>query len=476
MSKIWLDVTTILGWQRPAVGIVRVEAECAAYATRSTNKKIHFCNFCNFCMGRGYLEIDPADVQIALDRIYSKETIKIKDAIYSPTAGIERKIDSAASMKKKLIALINLLPNKLQVPTLNFFIKRKYIFRAILKSYRELKFTLRNVFRPSSAENLGAVTLAHKKLEKNTVPFKMGDVYVSLGLDWDQKDLVYIYEQKRNIGFKTLFFCYDLIPLKFPHLCVGDVSAKFANYFSNLAWSADEIICISKHTKKDLKALITDLGPPVVPMSVIKLGCKIPKIKNQLVAKNVEEIITQRYILYVSTIERRKNHETLYRAYTRLLDQGEDHLPLLVFVGMQGWGVDDFLTDLQFDPRIKGLIKVLNHVSDADLNKLYQNSLFTVYPSLYEGWGLPIAESLAAGKFCLASNAASLPEVGGDFIEYLDPWDVPKWAEQLKWYFDHPELVAKISARIASEYKPTPWEATAAFVIERANHLAMNKI
>jgi len=202
---------------------------------------------------------------------------------------------------------------------------------------------------------------------------------------------------------------------------------------------------------------------------VVQLGSEIPAPKNE-----TSEIMTaagKRFILFVSTIERRKNHETLYRAYTRLVDQGERDLPKLVFVGMVGWGVSDFLADLRFDPRISGLVEVLTNVSDADLTWLYKNALFTVFPSLYEGWGLAVAESLASGKFCLASNAASIPEVGGDLIEYLDPWDVPKWAERLKWYFDHPEELKQAEERIKVEYAPKAWQDTAKAIFGTAEAL-----
>jgi glycosyltransferase involved in cell wall biosynthesis len=165
----------------------------------------------------------------------------------------------------------------------------------------------------------------------------------------------------------------------------------------------------------------------------------------------------------------------LYRAYTRLLDQGETNLPKLVFVGMPGWGVTDFLADLQFDVRVAGLVQVLTNVSDNDLMWLYENALFTAFPSIYEGWGLAVAESLANGKFCLASKAASIPEVGGDLIEYLDPWDVPKWAERLKWYFDHPEELKRAEERIREHYIAPTWEDTARTVFGRAEALLGQK-
>ena len=144
----------------------------------------------------------------------------------------------------------------------------------------------------------------------------------------------------------------------------------------------------------------------------------------------------------------------------------------MVFIGMNGWGVNELFSDLTLDLRIKPHIRVLDRVSDNELLWLYKNSEFTVFPSLYEGWGIPVAESLAAGKFCLASNAASIPEVGGNLVEYLDPWDLPAWVDRLRWYIEHPEEVAIKERRIKSEYYPTSWSETASFVLKTAKELS----
>jgi glycosyltransferase involved in cell wall biosynthesis len=118
------------------------------------------------------------------------------------------------------------------------------------------------------------------------------------------------------------------------------------------------------------------------------------------------------------------------------------------------------------------LVTILSNVSDADLALLYRRSMFTVFPSLYEGWGLAVAESLAAGKFCLASNAASIPEVGGDLIEYLDPWDVPLWASRLQYYAENDGALKAAEARIVREYRRPTWESAARTVFERAREAA----
>jgi glycosyltransferase involved in cell wall biosynthesis len=244
-----------------------------------------------------------------------------------------------------------------------------------------------------------------------------------------------------------------------------------ARYFADLAWCADKVLCISECSRNDLKVLLGELGAPLPGMSVIKLGCQLPVIATDVIARDVAALLGQRFVLFVSTIERRKNHETLYRAYTRLIDAGETNLPLLVFVGMPGWGVNDLMADLRFDPRTKDLIKLLHHVNDTDLARLYQHALMTVFPSLYEGWGLPVAESLAAGKCCLASSVASIPEVGGDLVEYVDPWDVQAWAERLRWYFDNPSWVAEKEALIKGNYEPMSWPKCAENVFSRAADL-----
>ncbi|SUB16009.1 glycosyltransferase, MSMEG_0565 family [Pantoea agglomerans] len=127
--------------------------------------------------------------------------------------------------------------------------------------------------------------------------------------------------------------------------------------------------------------------------------------------------------------------------------------------------MNDFITDLSLDPRIKGKIIQLNNISDPELTLLYKNAWFTLYPSLYEGWGLPVAESLAFGKYCLASSAASVPEVAGDLLDYIDPWDVLGWAEKIRYFIDNPDAIKQREKRIEAEYKSTKWSETAASVL-----------
>lgn len=456
MGCIWFDVTSIIGWNRPPVGIIRMEAECARHALEMVTPSVRFCKF---DASLGYTIVESQEVRLVLERL-AQDHSTLPPLPPSPKAhtGRIRRLGQRALAQ---------LPVRFRDPARRLAIASIDIVNETRRSLPKLARVpyLSTQIRP-------AVAAPPKRSEvKRAIPFAEDDVYVSLGLDWDTKVPVFIAEQKILIGFKGLFCCYDIIPVTFPHLCVGDVASKFARYFADIAWCADEIVAISECSKRDLLQLLTRLGAPTPDVFVVKLGTELRTPTDHLVSEETRTSAAERFVLYVSTIERRKNHETIYRAITRLIDKGSVEVPRFVFVGMPGWGVADLLKDFQLDPRVRDKIKILNNVNDADLAWLYQRALFTVFPSLYEGWGLAVGESLAAGKFCLCSNVASLPEVGGDLVEYLDPWDVQAWADRLEHYVTHPEDLARRERSIREQYIPPKWSDTASGVFERAQRL-----
>lgn len=453
MSTIWIDVTTSLNWRRPAVGIVRVEAECARHALQAPEETTRFCAF---DAKSGYREVSREEVRNSLERMNAQ--VSLWSSQPPPST---RPLTLEDRLKSMLLAVLRPLPERYRSRIVGAVINRKSILQEMLQGLRHLKSAARQlILGPARLEQQ---TAEISRTPRSKPPFAKGDVYISLGLDWDDKDQEYIQKLRRELDLKILLCCYDVIPVKLPHLCVEHVSARFARYFADVAWNADEIVCISQRSAADLVELLQTLGTPIPRTSVIRLGSELPATNDEK-----QPSIDSPYILFVSTIERRKNHETLYRAYAKLLDSGIQNLPKLVFVGMQGWGVDGLFTDIRLDPRVQGLIQIHNHVSDDELAVLYKHALFTVYPSLYEGWGLPVAESLAYGKFCIASNAASIPEVGGELVEYIDPWDVPTWADRLSYYIHHPEAVERHEQNIRDNFSITPWRTTAASILDTA--------
>jgi glycosyltransferase involved in cell wall biosynthesis len=136
----------------------------------------------------------------------------------------------------------------------------------------------------------------------------------------------------------------------------------------------------------------------------------------------------------------------------------------LVLVGMRGWGVDDWMAELQADGALQQDVMVLNQLSDADLAALYRQCAFTVYPSWAEGWGLPVVESLAHGRLCLASNTSSLPEAGAGWAEHLPPGDEAAWLARLADLMADPGQLQALNARIAKGFTPPAWHDTARVV------------
>lgn len=130
----------------------------------------------------------------------------------------------------------------------------------------------------------------------------------------------------------------------------------------------------------------------------------------------------ERYILYVAAIQYRKNHVRLLRAFEKLVR--EHHIPhRLVLVGRDGWGSEQVYNEYE---RL-GLgekVRFLGYVPDGELPLLYSAADLVVYPSIYEGFGLPVLEAMACGAVLVIANSSSLPEVGGDAVIYCDPFQV----------------------------------------------------
>lgn len=447
---LWVDVTTLANWQRPAVGIVRVEQQLCAWLLADEHPDIGFC--CYDKSNRSFHAVSPETVRAHLERIDSLSTQAAAPGVPAD--------NWKAALRRKIKNAIGHLPPALGNRIFNLLLRLRPHAGRAWRRLVVLRQRLSSLLRPKVSAPRPA-----------PLHFTPGSVYISVGLDWDHKDMADIYRQKQEKGFKCLFFCYDIIPVLMPQLCVADVSRQFAHYFADLAWTADRILCISDASRRDLVQLLETLGAPCRSAERVHLGGDIlPQTETQAASPPIAPLLAEPYILFVSTIERRKNHEVLYRAYSRLAREGVA-LPRLIFVGMPGWGVDELRADIRLDPAVAGKIEQFHHVGDGDLALLYRHALFTVYPSLYEGWGLPVAESLAFGKYCLCSNAASLPEVGQDWVDYLDPWDLPAWVDRLRFLITHPEWVEARNETIAREYRAHPWKATAAEIYEHALQL-----
>lgn len=194
------------------------------------------------------------------------------------------------------------------------------------------------------------------------------------------------------------------------------------------AVAADWILAISEASKSHYLSIFPSF--PEERMRVI-YPCSRFEDPNVLGKrpKALEEMGAGGFWLNVGTIEPRKNQHRLAEAYARYLALGGDPMPL-VLAGGKGWLMDDFQRHLE-KLGISGRVIMTGYVSDEELVWLYRNCYANLYPSLFEGFGLPVLEGMQFGAPTLTSRTSSIPEVAGDAALLLAPEDVEGWAQTM---------------------------------------------
>jgi len=185
--------------------------------------------------------------------------------------------------------------------------------------------------------------------------------------------------------------------------------------------NADHIITVSNFTKQEI---IHYLQIPEESISTIYNGVDHDIYKLYRQAK-LQETKTKfelpyKFLLFVGSIEPRKNLLTLLRAYTLLTKEQKDGLPLIL-VGFEGWQNKEIMQEIE---KNQEHIRYLGFVTDTELAHIYNLATIFIYPSLYEGFGLPPLEAMACGTPTIVSSVASLPEVCGEAALYIDPMDL----------------------------------------------------
>jgi glycosyltransferase involved in cell wall biosynthesis len=180
--------------------------------------------------------------------------------------------------------------------------------------------------------------------------------------------------------------------------------------------------------------------------------------------KAVAEVPAGGYWLSVGTIEPRKNQRRLADAYARHLSLGGAPMPL-VLAGGKGWLMDDFQNHL-LGLGIEAQIVMTGYVSDEELIWLYRNCYANLYPSLFEGFGLPILEGMQFGAPTLASNSTSMPEVAGDAAILLAPDDTEAWAQAMLRLAANREERDQLSASALTQAGRFDWKRSAVSLLE----------
>lgn len=225
--------------------------------------------------------------------------------------------------------------------------------------------------------------------------------------------------------------------------------------YAELCYLCTTLICNSSETEAALKRFIRMEGLPSPRIAVSQLG-SFMGADAELEPARPQGFPAGEFVLYVSTIEIRKNHRLLLRAWRTLCErarkEGREH-PRLVLVGRVGWGADEAINMIRSDPALEGKATILSGLSDAALAWLHANCLFSVYPSLAEGWGLPISEALAHGRAVLHSADPAQSEAAQGLMPCVHADDFNAWTSEIDSLIRDPARRARLERAVRERFQ-----------------------
>lgn len=265
-----------------------------------------------------------------------------------------------------------------------------------------------------------------------------------------------------NVSVPSVISILDVSYLHFPSLFKRKDLYQLKIWGKYSIKKAKKIITISESSKNDIiKAygVSEDKVEVIYPGIKQDLGLRIKELKMEELKKKFG--IEGNYILFVGTLQPRKNIVRLIEAFAKIKKQETESKELnLVIVGKKGWKYEEILAAPE-KFGVKESVKFLENVTNEDLPSFYKNALCFCLPSLYEGFGLPVLEAMKFGCPVVTSNVSSLPEAGGDAALYCNPEDVEDIATNLKLITENLKLREGMIKKGYEQVKKFSWEKTA---------------
>lgn len=268
-------------------------------------------------------------------------------------------------------------------------------------------------------------------------------------------------------NIRHIMVVHDIIPKFYPNYLNNSRKRKYWSLTEKAIEKAGKVIAVSRRTEKDLVQKLGTLAEKITAayIDVDEIyKKKVSQVKNSKVLKKYK--LTPGYIYTGGGLEVRKNTEGVIRAYKFLLDKNKNlhfthEMPKLVISGKLLPELAPLVTDaekLVKELNLTKQVKLLDFVKQEDLPAIYKNALMFVYPSNYEGFGMPVLEAMSQGVPTITAKTSSLPEVGGDSVLYSDPDDFHDIAMVMKNVLINKDLRETLSQRGKERSKNFSWE------------------
>lgn len=274
-------------------------------------------------------------------------------------------------------------------------------------------------FRDGSGDREGIRT----GLRLRPQEFSHGSIFLEMDSVWHSRcNRMILYPELKARGVKIAIFFQDLIPVMWPKYAAEETVCAFLGYMTAGVTYADLFISSTRTNIEYLHDFMRGIGAEnPAPCAVSWLGTDFRKPKEYKPGKRLEEIaLGGKFLLMVGTVEPRKNHGLVLDAMDHgLFSQGWQ----LVIAGRQGWNVQETAKRIRSHGRLGSRLHWIEDASDGDIEFLYRNCRFVVFPSFTEGFGLPVVEACGRGVPVLSSDHPVLREVGGEYCRYFSAED-----------------------------------------------------
>jgi len=261
-------------------------------------------------------------------------------------------------------------------------------------------------------------------------------------------------------GPRTVMTFYDAGPWRYAQAQTLHGRLYFRTLLARGVRTSTQIVTLSTHAKSEIRHF---LGERYLPKISIAPGAVRAEFGMTTSGTFKQEVrarhgLPATYFLTVATVEPRKNLPTLLDAYVQLRQQLGQACPALVIVGRKGWNCDDIL---RYMTALEESVHFLGHIADEDLIALYQMATCLVFPSLYEGFGLPVIEAMKTDCPVITTTSSSLPEVAGDAALLVDPLSAEEMTTAMQRVLQDEALRQRMIAAGRVQASRFSWEQTA---------------
>jgi len=456
---LWYDVSDLMHWHLPHLTGIQRSVVGILNGLNTLGMDLKLISFDSKNLTFRSVEINDLPVEV-------RQHINIADIVASDFTDLEIK-NKPKQIKKKIKNVIGDDPI-----ARDLFSNVRDIRAAGISLPKNLIKLLKSRFseeKSKSAYNSNSNKVYHLpgKQRNNSIESPDEEIILSFCATWMVPEHAAAVGSLRKSGVKVVRMIYDLIPTLKPQWVFEKDEEVFTRWAQALLRESDIILTISEFSKKEIERYcrLEDIKIPTV--EVIRLGDEMSGQQNDSNTENSSSHLKpsmmpkRPFFLCVSTLDVRKNHRLLYDAWNIMMSRNPDNCPDLVCVGSKHYFTEDLIREIERNPIVNSRIHLLQDVNDRELDWYYKNCVATIYPSRYEGWGLPVAESLGYGRICLASHATSIPEISEDLPVFFDPLNVYELVELIDRCMQNKAWVKQKETEIKTNFKPTSWKKTA---------------